>query len=157
LDPGRDTDRAILLNQAFYMLQRTGAQFYLLGPNIRRLPFDLPERLNCHFIATDYVTVVSETVRVKATREDRVEKLIDLAKSLKDPTLMYCATPASARRVATALIGATSGRKGVRGLLDAAEWVADQYHPDWAFGRALRHGVGIHHGRIPRSLAQFTV
>lgn len=157
LDPGRDADRAMLLNQAFYRLRRTGAQFYLLGPNIRRLPINLPERLNCHFVATDYVTVVSETVRVKATRDDRLEQLVRLAKSLRDPTLIYCASPASSRRVATALVGAMSGRKSSKALHDAAEWIAEQYHPDWAVGRALRHGIGIHHGRIPRSLAQFTV
>lgn len=34
LDPRRDSDRSMLLNQAFYSLARTGAQFYMLGPSI---------------------------------------------------------------------------------------------------------------------------
>jgi hypothetical protein len=157
LDPGRDADRALLLNQAFYRLQRTGAQFYLLGPNIRRLPIELPDRLNCRFIATDYATVVSETVRVQTTRYDRLERLVALALDLQDPTLIYCASPASARRVATTLLGAMTGQPSIKAMEEAAEWIGDQYHPDWAFSRALRHGIGIHHGRIPRSLAQFTV
>lgn len=157
LDPSRDADRALLLNQAFYKLQRTGAQFYLLGPNIRQLPIDLPERLNCHFVVTDYATVVSEMVPVSTTSKDRLDKLVQLARSLKDSTLIYCASPASARRVATALMGAMSGRRSPKTLDDAAEWIAEQYHPDWAFGRAIRHGIGIHHGRVPRSLAQHTV
>ena len=33
-----DSERAAILNQAFYRLFKTGAQFYLLGPDIRNLP-----------------------------------------------------------------------------------------------------------------------
>jgi hypothetical protein len=156
LDPRSDPDRAFLLNQAFYRLHRTGAQFYLLGPNIRQLPLDLPTKLKFRFVATDYATVVSETIRVKPPKEERLEELVRLAKGLKEPTLIYCASPASARRIATALVGASIDDSHAD-LSDASNWIADQYHPDWIFGRALRHGIGVHHGRIPRSLAQFTV
>jgi late competence protein required for DNA uptake (superfamily II DNA/RNA helicase) len=155
LDMRKDSDRALLLNQAFYRLQRTGAQFYLLGPNIRQLSVDLPERLNCRFIVTDYTTVVSEIRRVRAKPADRLGELVRLARSLKEPTLIYCASPASARRVATALAAAITRRN--ESMEHAADWIATEYHADWAVGRALRSGVGIHHGRVPRSLAQFCV
>lgn len=35
--------------------------------------------------------------------------------------------------------------------------VAREYHPDWAVARALGQGIGVHHGQMPRALAQFMV
>ena len=40
---------------------------------------------------------------------------------------------------------------------EAAGWVAENYHPDWHFVKALRKGIGVHHGRIPRALAHYVV
>jgi hypothetical protein len=51
-----DPDRSLLLNQAFYKLNKTGAQFYLLGPNIRGLDTGVAKRINLRFIRTDYKT-----------------------------------------------------------------------------------------------------
>lgn len=156
LDPRMDVDRSLLLNQAFYKLNNTGAQFYLLGPNIRELPTDLVERLDCRFVMTDYATVVSEVTRVHAKKSNRLERVVGLCRELKQPTLVYCASPASARQVALAL-SASLDEKSSDLTSGAAEWAGDNYHPDWAFVRSLRHGVGLHHGRVPRALQQFVV
>jgi hypothetical protein len=32
--------------------------------------------------------------------------------------------------------------------------VGKEYHPDWLLAKALRSGIGLHHGRLPRALAQ---
>jgi hypothetical protein len=42
-------------------------------------------------------------------------------------------------------------------MKDAVRWIGATFHPDWVFGKALEKGIGIHHGRLPRSLAQFIV
>jgi superfamily II helicase len=42
-------------------------------------------------------------------------------------------------------------------LSDAADWAARSFHPDWILCKALRSGIGLHHGRLPRSLGQFVV
>jgi len=156
LDPRRDQDRALLLNQVFLKLFLSGAQFYLLGPNIARIPDNFGETLRCTFISTPYATVVSEYVRIESKKNDSLENLIKLCKELDEQTLIYCASPASARRVATALLSAGCGGE-CPALEDAADWYSDQYHPDWAVTKALRHGIGVHHGRVPRSLAQYAV
>lgn len=155
LDPRRDSDRALLLNQAFYKLLRTGAQFYMLGPSIERIPEAFGKSLRSTFISTPYSTVVTEQVAVSNTSADAQEKLIDLCRNLPDATLIYCASPASARRVATALSAAFS--ETVSSTAEAARWVAENYHPDWAVARALLHGIGVHHGKVPRALGQFCV
>ncbi len=69
LDPREDSDRAMVLNHAFYKLYKRSKQFYLLGPNIQNIPEGLPERFNCKFIKTDYSTVVTDLITVK-TKDD---------------------------------------------------------------------------------------
>jgi hypothetical protein len=156
LNPTRDVERAALLNQAFYRLFRQGAQFYLLGPNIRHIPLDLPNRIGFRFIATDFATVVSEITRVASTRLNRFDRLVDLWSGLDEPTLVYCAAPASARRV-VAELEASRRRESSPELEEAAEWIATHYHEDWILVRALRRGIGLHHGKVPRAIQQFFV
>jgi hypothetical protein len=51
-----------------------------------------------------------------------------------------------------------SGVEEVRPELAAASaWVGEHYHPNWHFAEALAHGIGVHHGRVPRALAQYAV
>lgn len=38
-----------------------------------------------------------------------------------------------------------------------ANWIAQNYHKDWLLVKALKNGIGIHHARIPRSIAQYIV
>lgn len=157
LDPRSDPERANLLNQALYRLLRTKAQFYLLGPSIQSLPEDLTTRLECTFLRTDFATVVTEMYRVPTPRgRDNSATLVGLCQVLDDPTLIYCASPASTRRVATSLLAGGVGRVKPE-LEQAVSWAAEQFHPDWTFVKALEQGIGIHHGRLPRSLGQFVV
>ncbi len=156
LDPRRDSDRAYLLNQAFYKLLKTGAQFYMLGPNIERIPDNFTGSLRSTFISTPYATVVSEHVQVNASASDSLEKLVSLCEGFDGQTLIYCASPASARRVATALVAVRKSSKA-KELLQAADWVAENYHPDWVVARSFSRGVGVHHGKVPRALSQYAV
>jgi hypothetical protein len=149
-----DTDRSLVLNEAFYRLHKTGAQFYLLGPNIDSIG-NLPSRITCRFIKTDYKTVVSQLHRVDPGDDD-VERLVQLCKDLHDPTLIFCRSPQRVRDVTNALL---QGGLGVAqpNLSDAVAWIGEQYHPDWLFARALGQGIGMHHGQLPRTLSQFVV
>src|SRR5690606_14851751 len=43
------------------------------------------------------------------------------------------------------------------GMEDAAQWAGENYHPEWTLVKGLRNGIGMHHGRMPRALAQLCV
>lgn len=150
-----DMDRSLVLNAAFYRLYKTGAQFYLLGPNIKNIS-ELPEKMNCRFFKTDFKTVASEVRHIKPAKGEDFNELARLCRSLKEPTLIYCSSPARARAVAKALLDSGITVE-VAALAGAAEWIGKEYHPDWLFGRALAHGIGLHHGRLPRTLSQYVV
>lgn len=153
LDPTEDRDRANLLNQAFYRLKQTGAQFYLLGPNIKEMPVQL--NTIARVILTDFSTV-SLDVRQVDHGGDPLNALIRLCSQLEDPTLVYCRSPNQARSVALALAAAEVG-SGADDIDQAVTWIGRHYHPEWSFVTSLEKGIGLHHGRIPRSLGQYAV
>lgn len=158
LDPRRDPERSPSLNEALYRLSASGAQFYLLGPNIDNIPAAFTEGFRCRFIRTDFATVVSETVRMKLPRRDRLDVLVRLCREelSGESTLIYCASPESARTVVSGLLAAAVGRQRAE-LAPAVAWAAEHFHAEWGFVRALAQGIGLHHGKMPRSLAQFVV
>lgn len=156
LSPGRDDDdRCWLLNQAFYKLAKTGKQFYMLGPGILDLSRDLRDKVKFSFIKESYHTVVSEVTRVP-TGENRFQRLLSICSSLTEPTMIFCSSPASASKVAKELI---RNKIGIQSpwLNDATRWISQHYRQEWHFPIALRNGIGVHHGRIPRALSQYIV
>lgn len=156
LDPsGGGADRAAILNHAFYKLLKTARQFYLLGPNIRAVPTDFQDRFEARLIVSDFVTVASDIHRVDQAGGAR-EALVRLTKELDGSTLIYCQSPGSVRRVAQLLVDREVSAP-TPGLAGVVEWVGDHFHPDWIVARALAHGIGVHHGRLPRALAQLQV
>jgi RAD3-like DEAD/DEAH box helicase/helicase-like protein len=149
-----DKQRTVALNQAFYKLVKGGAQFYMLGPCVKRIPRGFEERYRCVFYLTQFATVVSEEIPVPETADD-VATLVGLCKGLNEPTLIFCKSPKRVNEVARALVEAGVGFHS--GLSSAADWIAENFHPDWILREALRSGIGLHHGRLPRSLGQFVV
>ena len=151
-----DKERSIILNQAFYKLLKKGGQFYLLGPNIENINAEVfPTNVDFIFIKTDYKTVVTEKIEVKIEGSDE-ETLLRLCDNLSEPTLIYCASPRSANKVAKLLY--ESGKFERNNLNDSAiEWLQEEYHPLWYLPNALNFGIGIHHGKIPRAISQYAV
>lgn len=147
-----NADRAVDLNLAFHKLARTGAQFYLLGPNIQIIKG--LEQYEYHFIPSEFTTVAVDVVNYNLpTRgDDRNLKLVELLREIDGPTIIYCQSPSSATKVAALLAG--SGFPLSDAAAPAVEWIAARYHPQWSVCRALAHGIGVHHGGVPRALQQ---
>lgn len=155
LDPSGGGDRAAILNHAFYKLLKTSRQFYLLGPNIRAVPTDFQDRFEARLIVSDFVTVASDVRRVDQSGGPR-EALIRLTREIDGSTLIYCQSPGSVRRVAQLMVEreVTNDQPSLANVVD---WIGQNFHPDWIVARALARGIGVHHGRLPRSLAQLQV
>ncbi len=150
-----DESRTVALNEAFYRLLKGKGQFYLLGPNIQRIPEGLESAYRCYFYPTSYSTVVVETSPAPGSGRN-IGRLMELLRTLSEPTLVFCSSPGRVNEVARAMLEANIGRTSPA-MRDAAAWIAKTFHPDWVFGTGLTHGIGIHHGRLPRSLSQFVV
>ncbi|MBS0206522.1 MAG: DEAD/DEAH box helicase [Planctomycetes bacterium] len=153
---GEVDDRCTILNQALYMLAKSGAQFYMLGPNIRGITEQNHLRVEISFVNEPHFhTVATEVHRFPAT-EDELASLITVCKQLDSPTIVFCRSPSRASEVARQMVAAGLGTSSTR-TSEAAKWVSDAFDSEWHFAQALERGIGIHHGRIPRALAQFVV
>lgn len=150
-----DPTRTAALNQAFIRLLKHEATFYMLGPNIKAIPQGLSKRFKCRFISTEFMTVVSEVERIQSGEND-IQDLVDLFTELNEPTLVYGKSPTRVNEVARALLESET-HKPTPELKNAAEWIGKNYHPDWVLPQAIVQGIGLHHGKLPRSLSQFIV
>ena len=149
--------RATQLNQAFLKLSKTGAQFYMLGPSIRAIPDIIKEKLDCSFILEDFQTVAIE-LHIVSKKPNRAEALAKLLYTVDGQTMIYCQSPASTRKVLKSYLELRSVEISLdEELIEAARWTAAHYHDQWLVSVALQHGIGIHHGRLPRSLGRFMV
>lgn len=152
-----DGSRSTQLNEALLHLMRLSPQFFMLGPSIHAIPDIASERLNCRFIAERFQTVVTELVALskKPNKHEVLARLLDHADG---QTLVYCQSPSSTRKVLAKYLELREVPETTNGeLLEAAEWTSKNFHEEWLVSVALKHGIGIHHGRLPRALARFMV
>jgi hypothetical protein len=157
LSPSQNAEdtRWNLLNQVFYRYVKRKTQFYLLGPSVKGLSAPSTVALRFQTIHTRYQTVVSDIHRLRGGGRD-LSPLLNLCRQLNDPTIIFCRSPNRAADVATALV--ESGIAFPSDLASqAAEWLGENYHPDWHVAKSLQNGIGVHHARIPRAIAQFVV
>jgi len=152
-----DGGRATLLNQAFLKLTNTGAQFYMLGPSIRAIPDIVKEKLNCKFIIEGFQTVAIE-LHILSKKPNREEALANLLDTIDGQTMIYCQSPASTRKLLKSYLDLRDVElSSDQELIEAAKWTAEHYHDQWLVSVALQHGIGIHHGRLPKSLGRFMI
>ncbi len=152
---GAADERALVLNQVFYAIRRQGIQYYLLGPNVEGLDPDVGDTAQSEFLRSEQTTVALRFHNVEQP-DGAPAALLDLCTRLKGPTLVYCQSPNSAHRTARMLLGGGLGQDEPA-LAAAADWVSANYHAEWVVALALRRGIGIHHGQLPRALGQFLV
>ena len=154
LNPSRDPEnnRGIALNQAFYKFSKHSKQVYLLGPNIRGVTESFIRRYNATFLPSTFNTVSSRVHKLKAGKS-RPNSLRRLLSTLNEPTLIFVKSPAQANQIGKKILdeGKASISSDVKEL---AEWIEENYHHDWTVSRCLRMNIGVHHGRVPRAVAQ---
>lgn len=155
-DGEKDRDRSIDLNLAFNRLAHTRAQFYLLGPNIQSISGI--SRFDYCFVQTDFATVAVDVTNFSLpTKGDaRKKKLLEICKNTDGPTIVYCQSPAKAAEVTNFLIEHLELIDN-KETLAASDWMSEEYHEEWIVQKALRKGIGLHHGGVPRALQQYFI
>lgn len=156
-DHVNDSDaRSVLLNQAFYKLVKRAKQFYMLGPNIHELPDGFGRNFRCTFVRTDFSTVASEIHTVRSAKDDET-RLKQLVPDLNGPSLVFSGSVNRARKLGGVIADARDAAHVGGRLKQTIDWLSQAYHPNWGLVAALKRGVGIHHGKLPRSIGQMLV
>lgn len=149
-------ERVIELNIALSKLLKVSKQFYLTGPfvnSIRGL-----ERLGYShtFVSTDFNTVALDiqTFNIKANDDEaKINALSEITRACVGATIIYCKSPTVAGKVARELIRLGHGTPAESPHI---EWVSKEFDADWDYTIALKNGIGLHFGALPRALQQYT-
>ncbi len=82
--------------------------------------------------------------------------LNDLKGVGNEASLVFTAHPPSAIKVTAEILNAELDYTSPEST-ELGAWIEKNYHKDWKVAKAAARGIATHHGRIPRSLAQFFV
>jgi hypothetical protein len=150
LDPAREDERSITLNSAVYRLLKAANQFFFLGPNIEQVRVEGDGRWRFEFLRTRFSTVAVDTFDLsgEADKEGRLIKEATKVENL--PALVFASSPDRANTLATDFVEEKVS-VGQGGRL--ADWIVENFGAEWEISSAIRNGVGVHHGRVPRALA----
>lgn len=149
-------ERVIELNIALSKLLKVSKQFYLTGPFVNSIR-GLTELGYKHtFISADFNTVAVDvqTFGVEANDDKgKLRALAKIAKQCEGATIVYCKSSGVAGKVARELIRLGYGQEFKSQHID---WVAEEFDPEWDYTVALKNGIGLHFGGLPRALQQYT-
>lgn len=152
----RKDERVIELNIALSKLLKVSKQFYLTGPFVNSIRGLTELGYHHSFISTDFNTVAVDVQTFGVEPNDSEAKLRTLAKIARQcdgATIIYCKSPGVAGQVARELIRLGYGLPFKSPYID---WVAEEFDPEWDFTVALKNGIGLHFGGLPRALQQYT-
>jgi hypothetical protein len=155
LDPARRDDRSLTLNAAVYRLIRRARQFFFLGPNIEGVRFDPDGRWKFEFLRTKFSTVAVDTFDMRNV-QNKFQALSDEAfKQANWPALVFVSGPDAATTLAKRLQKESPLASAKANEL--SDWIAENFGESWSLVQIVRAGIGLHHGRIPRSLASMFI
>lgn len=155
---GAVDSRQALLNIAWNRLKATGAQYYMIGPNIDSLRDDLDPEIRNNLTTMQFKTVVVDILD-RSEVDDPESDLIQLVShELEGSTLVFTGSPAKADRLALSLGENVQAEVTGDGMASAvASWLGESYDDAWAPVMALSNGVGVHTGPLPRSVQRIMV
>jgi hypothetical protein len=168
LSPSMDKERFDVLNNAFNLIvTKHAAKFYLLGPNIDKIPTGFEDKFNARFEKTSYALVdVREVDKTSKEFGDRgpkhAKKVIALYKlllELKDKqTIIYCSSPESVRGLARGFYYFLEKEVKSNGLtvkkqeLPIIQWIKENLGETWSLTKCLNYGIGIHDAALQKHI-----
>lgn len=161
----RKDDRADTLNNAFLkVVNKFHPKFYFLGPNIDGITEGFAEKYDAIFYKSDFslvdCNVIDKSYLIDWNKSDKqidkqkVEILCDLLNKLhNEQTLIYCSTPARARRMAKIYLEYVqrTGQEKSRPV-PLIEWINKNISPEWSLAKELQYGVAIHDGSLQKHM-----
>lgn len=166
----RVDERATTLNNAFLKIVTSSAtQFYLLGPNIDDVTHEFKKKYSALFYRTTFSLVdcnvidlssrFNQTLSDKKQEEEKLPVLFDLLDSLKDKqTLIYCSSPARARRFAKKYLEHLQKQKvSPDCMVSLVEWINKNISPSWSLSTELTYGIAFHDGSLQKHIASSVI
>ena len=154
-------ERSSILLKAILELSGKAKQRYFLAPNISSLEYS-PFTKGMEFVPVEFKTVVTEYHHdykgfdLDNREDDKKNRLLSIINETKTKSLIYAGSY-SQTDVLLELLSDKLPNVDTPILKDFSEWLCENYGADYALTKAVLKGVGIHNGRLHRSLSQIQV
>lgn len=157
-----DPERAPALLKAILELGKKSKQKYFLGPNISEIS-DNPITKDMAFIPLDFNTVFSEihdiykdSGKEKPDESFKAGKLIEILNKKDTKSLIYAGTFNNIDFI-TNVLNDNLPEKDDSVLNAFSDWLRQNYSEHYILADLVKKGVGIHNGRLHRSLSQIQI
>ncbi len=153
-----DKERSPSLIRAMIKLGKKSNQKYYLAPNITSLDKN-PFTEDMKFIRLDFNTVYLEKHELYNqinNNEEKSQKLLEILSSNKGKSLIYAGTYSNIDSLTNLFLATYKPVKNE--LLEMfADWLSKNYDVNWSLTKLISREIGVHNGRLHRSLSQIQV
>lgn len=153
-----DKERSSALQKVILKLGKKSTQKYYLAPNIEKLNANLFTE-GMEFLPIKFNTVylsVHETYH-DITKSTKNSKLIQILQQHRhEKTLIYAGTYSEIDTVSELVKNSVTKIDSKR-LNQFSIWLAENYEKNWNLTHIVKKGMGIHNGRLHRSLSQIQI
>lgn len=158
-----DDDRSSSLLSAIIELGRISRQKYYLAPNIHKIADNVFTQGMQFMRLTDFKTVITKAAKMyeKRRNDENVDEfkknyLVNILQNNTSKTLVYAGSYNNINKVST-ILADNLPYKETSLLRDFNDWVKVNYGDSFSLCQLSERGIGIHNGKMHRSLSQIQV
>lgn len=153
-----DKERSPSLIRAMIKFGSKSNQKYYLAPNITSIDNN-PFKQDMEFIRLDFNTVFLEKFELYnqiSNNEQKSDKLLEILSMNKGKSLIYAGTYSNIDSLTNLFLDTYEPVKNE--LLEMfADWLSKNYDVNWSLTKLVSREIGVHNGRLHRSLSQIQV
>ncbi len=146
-----DSDRANMLSVVYHKFSSLAGQVYLLGPYIDGAKGYKTAKHNPIWIECDDNTTYILRKHIDAKQKERGPKTLELIQQHRQDIMVYCSSPNTLRDFYKGILHNALPEDDRNN--DFIEWIQKNIGNEWYINDALKRGVGVHHGKLPRFIA----
>lgn len=158
-----DDDRSSSLLSAIIELGRISRQKYYLAPNIHKIADNVFTQGMQFMRLTDFKTVITKAAKIYEKRrsdenvdEFKKNNLVNILQNNTAKTLVYAGSYNNINKVST-ILADNLPYKETSLLRDFNDWLKVNYGNSFSLCQLSERGIGIHNGKMHRSLSQIQV
>ncbi|EOG1932408.1 DEAD/DEAH box helicase [Providencia stuartii] len=154
-----DKDRAPALIKAMMKFTKIAKQRYYLAPNINEVKNN-PFTKGMDFVKIDFNTVFLEkhdlSKDIGENEEKKGNTLLKILSNTEGKTLIYAGTYKNIEKISN-LVLKNQPHNAPYLLKEFSNWLKLNYDSQWQLANLLEKGMGIHNGRLHRSISQLQI
>lgn len=158
-----DDERSSSLLSAIIELGKISRQKYYLAPNIHKIADNVFTQGMQFMRLVDFKTVITKSAKIyerlkNGENRDEFKKryLVNILQKNKSKTLIYAGSYGNINKVADILANSLTPKKTTL-LKDFNDWLKINYGQDFSLCKLCERGVGVHNGKMHRSLSQIQI